>query len=66
VLLGVGLEGARIDAKVVHHGAGSRVDRVLLEGRHGRGGQDPDDQDGDRELDKAESGLAAGRLTRDG
>src|SRR5208283_1003563 len=59
VLLCVRLERAGVDAKVVHHGARARVERVPHERRHRRGRKYPDDQDDDRKLDKAEPVLAA-------
>jgi hypothetical protein len=66
VLLGVGLEGARVDAQVVHHRAAARADHVLLELRHRDRGQYPDDQDDDRQLKQRESGLAAGFVILEG
>jgi hypothetical protein len=66
VLLGVGLEGARVHPQVVHHGARTGVDGVLLEGGHRRRRQDPDDQDDDRQFNEAEPGLAAGSLILEG
>jgi hypothetical protein len=60
VLLGVRLERPRIDAQVIHHRARTGVERVPHERRHRRGGQDPDYQDDDRQLDEAESRFTVG------